>query len=471
MNKRLFFFRIPRSELIAALLGEMPGSDRESDYFDRHLGKEELTLVYESGYNSAGQRPISVVVADDSIDDLFVWLDTYAPQFTPISQTCRVFRVSDDEFLTDSQRPSKERVLARAYAGLVVGELIAQSGGDPFKTLDNAGLALAQSTLSFAYGRNHLLWGTQRQRGFSLSSAFYMLERHALLPARRLGVDKLNLVWQMLDGEPTMSARAPGIMKCIHRAIGQLHKEQSLRPDVLIDLARYYEPARVLISLEQMTAEERVLAFDRLLASDAAEYGSDPIAQAFCAAYAAVEIGGGTTRHMNLLVGLAEHNPLVWPLFGLLSSIGGTEKWHALFARLGRLVERELSYSFDITDPPRADLSWQELESYFLTSPKRLALLPRAQQRTLSVELVPGVSLHLPLSSAAGEKKNDAPIQTSLLGPKVDLVQLDEALASLWSFRQSMVKQGFASDDKPSYEEVSKKRNSKQSKKKSDKLP
>lgn len=470
MIRQPYFLRIERAQLIPALLGEFPEDASRVDRPHLNIGNGDLLLAYfDAGHRA--ELPFAIVVQDHAIRDLFVWIDTYAPQFSPLTQNFRVFGTSELNYIHSSDNFRKDRSLARAFAGLTVGELIAQSGGDPIKALDSANLSLAQSTFSFAFGRTSVLWGGSERAIGSLFESLRALEGGGFWSSRRLGPEELMPLWGQFGGGFQLSGQGGDVWRCIGRAITQLNREESLSVDVILDMSRYFEPARELISLQSMTAEDRVLAFDRLLSAGAGHGIEGELVEAFCAAHAAVEIGGGTTRHMNLLVEIAGRLPVVWPLFGALASIGRADKWQAMFAKIGRLIERELSYSFDVSDPPRTDVSWREIIAFGSRS-KRMVSVPRAQQRTMSIELLPGVPFHIPLGAALGEDRK-VTTEKAIFKPDVsakDIAKLDEALASLWALRQGLMGQAQVRESPVATVEKPKKRSTRTSRTKSDRL-
>lgn len=437
MIEQFLFKRLSRSDLILALLNAaIDVAHWDSSSPDYQLGSDEVVLVY--GISAIPRsRPCAIIVSDNYLNDFFVWLETYAAQFFPITQVCRVFCQKDWRSYFTAQKQLIAGEYARIFAGLIVGETMAQNGGDPIKSLEASNLSSLQSTFSFAYARSRLLWGDSEEFGMSLSHSFDLLKSLGVMPSRRLELSTMRTVWSVTRG--ATSFRESGATGAIAQSIDDLRVNRGLSNNAILGLARYFESARELLALELRSAEERVHVLDKLL--EFTGQGSDHerlLVETFCAAYATVEIGGGTTRHMSLLCELGERQPIVWLWFGLIASIGEGDKWHATFARLGRLMERELSYSLDLQDSPRSDVSLRELAAYaYNRKVDWLIEVPRAQSRSVSVELMPGVSIQVPIAANALNDKLGSRDERE--APKIDTTLLDEAMATLWAFREKLL--------------------------------
>lgn len=430
---------VTRASLIAALLGQRPKAFR-SVATDQppQMELDEIGLLYQEG---GATVPAAIVVQPNALADFFAWLDTYAPQFAPITQYCRVMLPEDIKLYSGGRVGRGNARLVRALAGVVVGEVIAQTVNVAMRSLDGATLGQAQSTFSLCLARSELLRAAGNDFRGGVLNALEVLSKMGVLSGRLVSIEDLLPFWAVAFGLPhyAVNVSEPGWL--LAEAIEEL-SAASLSPSTILKLARHYEPARELMMLRTYSAEERVKIFDRLNA----EVGMvvDERARAvedFCLAYAAVEIGGGSTRHANLLQDYGQRRPLVWLWFGLLASIGEVDKWHPAFARVGKLVQRELEYSFDPWDPPRADLSVNELVSLQRGSsrPSWLVDLPRAHARALAVEVAAGVPFQFSIGS--GERK-DVPMDPA----KADVSRLDEAMAALWAFRQSLVSGDVSND-------------------------
>lgn len=467
MIEQFRFKRLSRSDLVFVLLGASIDTTRfESSPPDFQIGSDEVVLVF-SALVTPASRPCAIIVSDKYLNDFFVWLETYAAQFFPVTQIYRVFSQQEWRPYFAAQKQVIAGEYARIFAGLVVGEIMAQNSGDPIKSLEASNLSSLQSTFSFVYARSHLLWGSDKEFGVSLNQSFDLLRSLGVIPPRRLELGEIRAAWSVVSG--AASFRESGAIGVIAQSVDDLRVNRGLGNNSILGLARYFEAARELMALELRSAEERVHTLDKLLESSG--QGSDQerlLVETFCAAYATVEIGGGTTRHMSLLCELGERQPIVWLWFGLIASIGEGDKWHATFARLGRLVERELSYSLNLYDSPRSDVSLRELAAYaYNRKVDWLAHIPRAQSRSVSVELMPGVSIQVPI--AANTLSDKAAIKEEREGTHVDIMPLDEAMTMLWAFREKLLA-GRGADEEGSSLKKSKKRSARSTKVKTDRL-
>jgi hypothetical protein len=426
--------RVARSELVAALLGQMPKhADLHSSY-DRLIESTDALLVFSQRVSR--RTPCAIVVREDSLSDFLVWIETYAPQFFPISQWCRVLSDRQMRFFETASRYTLDESTIKAFSGMVVGELMGQASGDPLRFLETANLSLVQSTFAFAFARTKILWPDDGESAERVSRSLEMISQAGLMPERRLTIDSLQPILEIAGSSSRKYVKVSGAWKSLLLAVEELRANDQLSDRAILDLARYFEPAMELVGLSSLSAESRVHIFDALLSKGNSHSSEESqIVELFCLAYAAVEIGGGTTRHMNLLVPIGEQRPAVWVWFGMIASLGEKEKWHSIFARLARLVARELGYSFDLSEQPRTDISLQELMVYGRQRKGSWAAsIPRAQARTLSVELTPGVPLHVPIA-LSGQDRRELASQAVTVDSE-DFTQLEVALQALWNLRQ-----------------------------------
>lgn len=440
MNYKGLIARASRADLITALLGQAPDRNQLQNLVDaEELGADDLGLLYE---DKSSIRPAAIVLRRGVAPDFFAWLETYAPQFSPLTQTCRVIYPEMTGLYARGAILRRNLTSIRALSGAVVGEVIAQTANNPIRSLDSATLVHAYATFSFCLAKAELLHGAGLDCRRDVLSGLELLAKHGLVAERLVSVKDLFPFWNVAFRAPSNGHSGTDLIGSLAAAVDDLSRSD-LSSSSVMRLARFYEPARELMMLHTYSAEERVLSFDRLIGN--VGFGSDDSAKTvedFCLAYAAVEIGGGSTRHIGLLQEYGERRPMVWLWFGLLASLGGDDKWHPAFARLGKLVQRELQYSFDPWDAPRSDIALDEYLSIRSGSSKAnwASSIPRSHARFLSVEMVPGVSFQL--SIGAPERKEN----TSPEPNRIDLVRLDQALSELWAFRESIIGAGKVSE-------------------------
>lgn len=424
-------FRTQRADIFSALLGGevLSNGGREAPLLSS-LG-DDIALVYAEGQDQG--LPAAILVSDGKRKDFFVWLETYAPQFFPVSQICRVLSVSEWQRVKNWRDVIFNTSLSRLIAGLCVGEVLAQAGGDATKVLESASLTQAHSTFSFALGRGHLLSNGNLIDRKTISVVLSEMRDSGLAPPRRVALEDVENIFSAMLGQEQTGSQF-GEWMAISSVMHELAMGGSVSEASVAELSRYFQPVQLLKSMEHVSAEKRIHLFDQLSTGISSRRSSSGPAELFSVAYGAVAIGGGTTRHMNLLVEIGERNPAIWLWFGLLGSIGPDMGWHPAFARLARIVERELRYSLNLTDPPRADIFWTELVSTPSNERKsRLVEIPRSQSRVITVELAPGVTTQLGVATASIEKSN--PVTTQVA---VDTRPLDEAIAALWAFRTNL---------------------------------
>lgn len=429
-----------RADLVTALLGQRPMDSRGISFRDAYaLDLDHVGLLYG---NDEAEYPAAIVVKPEEMSDFFAWLETYAPQFSPITQNQRIISPKLVDLYIRGRTSRRDERLIRALSGVVVGEVIAQTSSVAMKSLETATLSHALATFSLCFARAQLLHGHGADCRAEVRDGLGLISRIGLISERLVSVGDVVFFWNLAFRSIAGDRRHSEWSDVLGQAVEEI-SESGLTSSTVVKLARYYEPARELMALQTYSAEDRVKSFDRLIGNIGIATETQALSvEDFCLAYAAVEIGGGSTRHAGLLQEHGERRPLVWLWFGLLASLGNGDKWHPAFARLGNLVQKELRYSFDPWDSPRADIALDELLSLRSSSGKTWSMssLPRAQVRSLSVELAPGVPFQLSLSAA---ERKEAPL------PHIDLSRLDQAMTELWAFRQSLVQADTARSNSP----------------------
>ncbi|MES0152916.1 hypothetical protein NKJ81_04920 [Mesorhizobium sp. M0018] len=158
-------------------------------------------------------------------------------------------------------------------------------------------------------------------------------------------------------------------------------------------------PGYRLSNIEELKPEDRVNLFDLIIkAIDGGNSDQRSVSiLCFLAGYIVTIAAGGTPS-----LGLAEKVSGKWPQIlawaFLIGSLGERVLWNSGFDGLGRLVTKELLKSFRLTDYPSCDIFLDEGEVLVdkkLSDP--LIHLKIKQQRIISVGILPGVALTVPI--------------------------------------------------------------------------
>jgi hypothetical protein len=194
------------------------------------------------------------------------------------------------------------------------------------------------------------------------------------------------------DAPPTASRLQEKLVKACK------HIEQSptnSSPGVFEEVSEIAPQLSGLQSVDEISAEQRVRVLRDLsmLAGKASSEALQVIH--FSAGYIISRIGGAE-RDLRLAETFEEGYPNVLTWAAVLGGLGATTYWSDAFSGIGRLVARELSRSFDLSEPPSSDISADEL--FVLAGPdRRGARFRTASRQSASVSLRLGVVTQLSL--------------------------------------------------------------------------
>jgi hypothetical protein len=367
------------------------------------------------------------------------------PHVFPITQSCRVFtHKAFDSFVQGARYPEYGGALS-AWTALVVGECLVQRGD----TLDFSSLSLnaCLATFSYAAGRAKGLWGDEFDDASSFGAKAELLATQIEKAPRRLRTRDLIPAWYALlklsSGNPEHATPYGPGFDVVLRVVRNLSESGELSPSDTSELAQFFPPARNLELLPRASAETRVRIFDDILATVTPSMSSENQIASFTVGCAALSVGGGNTEHIKLLEPLRNSMPMAIVWFCLLSGLMRERIWDRSFAGIARIVSREFAYSFNSCDAPRADISRNE--AMFLIGEddgnSTFKDIRRAQQRALSVELLPGVCLvaslfekdrasRLPPEIAAYAHREKAAISS--------LEKIEQSVGLLWEVRSTL---------------------------------
>ncbi|WDI93183.1 hypothetical protein [Xanthomonas campestris] len=443
------FQAIPREDISRVVAGvalrAKPINADSLDGLEGLLGEDSVGLVTEVSSNGASQL---ILVRDDQLQRFYAWVSTYLPGISPLSQLIRVITVSEFKDVL-SRKVGSENRFRQAWVGVVLGECMART--KDMRSFSGMSLAAAQSAVSLPIAKMYAL-------GVSIVEYKRALSRLNFLPYRSsnslgaLNSDQLMPVWSALSGCDFYREFASGTgasskaQDLLSSACIELSMDGRVSDDLLLAMAKIFEPARELMYFDSAPAENRVSLFDqivekRTLNADVAT-GLGQI-QAFIIGYAASRIAVGGLRHVVLLdgLGLLEGIAKVW--FCLCCFITGRASMADSMVNLARLIDRELRHDFSAFHVPRHDIGWEEFSSMTVSEnqAKQLTLLPKASPRSASIEIVPGAAIVVSVGS-----KEQVAVDTSITKPILDegfvtkqMADLDKALAEIWQIREAFI--------------------------------
>ncbi|WP_155616930.1 hypothetical protein [Xanthomonas translucens] len=410
------------------------------DALSEMLGEDAVGLLRDSSAEAAG-RPV-IIVHDRYVKSFYAWVSTYLPGVSPISQLIRVVTVS--EFRDASSRKSAlDARLRQAWVGVVLGECIART--KDLRTFSGMSLAAAQSAVSLAIGKMHVYGARPAEFERALERISFLQSKYSTA-GNALTVGELLPVWSALSGHDLGGGRAvTKVQDLLSSACVDLSVEGRVSDDLLLAIAKIFEPARDLIRFDSVPAEARVLMFDEIVSKLIQSRGVMSEVgqiQAFVVGYAASRIAIGGLRHANLLDGVGSIEGLAKVWFCLSCFITGRASMADSMVNLARLVDRELRYGFDLADVPRYDIGWDEFSAVSMGefSGGSLSSLPKASPRSVSIEVVPGATIVVPvgLKEQVGSVEHATPrVSLDEEFVRFQMVEFDKAIAELWKVRQS----------------------------------
>lgn len=439
---------VEREQLLDVLSGRpaqslkgLPFPVRKIDWRDR---EHDTAVGYWERPKLSLAMPDFLIIADGNERELLAWIDTYCANAAPISQWCRVYTESTIRHIDDPIIPSKLGKLSAAWAGAIIGECVVQMGGRG--SVGELSLTAVMASHTFPIARANALWSKK----ISLDTLVPKLEKAASLlnsTPRRLSPTHLAPVWKVLGTLNDASSQDLSFdptEALIRNACEEIHSSGAMSTETLGYFAEVIPKAETLIKLDELTAEQRVEVFDELTDGFRGNVDSrDALVRLteFLMGFLANRVGSGGTGHLKLLYPWVNIFPLSPVWFGVNSALWKAEVWGSQYGGLGRLVQRELKYSLDIREQPRADISFDELTA--AVDPEHGGFVfdfRGAAVRTFSVEIAPGV---LAGYAAPSQKATEAPqADPELTGPNIKQISsaVETAIMTLTNLRSLLLK-------------------------------
>lgn len=389
------------------------------------LNHEVGVLVREDG--ARGTRPGALVVSDDGSRRLFGRYAQLRSDLSPLSAWTHILEPEHFELLQNEPRSASDAItrmpnlegFEAAWIGLTVAEALIRSE----RPLAQLKLAACLATPTFALARAHALWPKE-----TIDSVLRRYDQCQKLirsgegPPNRLR-EPLMDIWSVLAAlsTPMPHSLSPHLRDILQASARLMMARKSGQSEVdAIQDALDLPQTEFLRRLESASAEMRVKEFDRLV--HAIESSGSPQERAnllFAAGYLVTVLAGGSPS-----LGIAERLLNRWPQITawayVLGSIGETITWTSGFDGLGRLVARELSRPFRLDEPPTSDFALAEANIVVdraLSDP--LVHLRIKQSRVLSVALLPGVNVAVPITEATPVDTRPPPRTTESIGRTV----------------------------------------------------
>lgn len=406
MNEDLSIAVIQRTNLARFLAGDLTAEFRHIDALfaiNRKLIRKDevLAAIWNVDKRLGNVRPDIIVIPDEQLKEWLAWISTYQADFSPLSQWCRVMGLNQAKNISSQVVTPEFYGLEAAWAGAVIGEIIARRGVD----LPEISLVWCVSSATFAFARASALWADEVQPESILAD---ISEAQKLLRAEpRRDLVGLSDIWRILDSlsRPSSKTRSRlnGAQQIILDACRQIQKRGKIGFRTYSDMAKYLPILEMFREFDEIDAEDRVRMIDAFVdvATEVHELElKDEIEiLSFIIGYAIGRVGGGE-GNLDLLRPFHAPLPLASVWCPAIAALHRPVNFSAALDGLGRLVVKQLVQPLYLSQLPTADICLQELRSLINMSVnyRKLPFRP-AGARVAMVEICPGVDIAVSLRS------------------------------------------------------------------------
>ena len=312
--------------------------------------------------------PHFVVIPGSDRREFFAWVSTYCPFATPLTQWCRV--ISEEElkrFQSLEVIPQYGKATS-AWAGAIIGEALLHIGTGV--KLSQLSVPALQSCSSFVAARAFGLWGTEAIR--NISSQIYENARKLLgVASRGPSLADFQPIWTVLEALTGQKAdricNVSSQLQLIVQSCEDVQQSGFVSEEIILKMLKELGWSDKYKEYERAGSEQRLELFDSSVANlfglkSGAKHNRKVLAE-FMVAYFAVRIGGSVSAHIQLIEKLLNQYPTIALWYGVASALYKPEVWGTEFFGLGRLTLKELAYPLRFDDPPRCDITFDELTS------------------------------------------------------------------------------------------------------------
>lgn len=415
MNREIFYTEADENELDELLSGHAVGLATNWGQWFRALGPRHgaTGVIWTRGENSNDPaRPLVLISHEDEIRRLCGRYSQLHSDLSPLTSWCHLITPRFFESFDSLVRVPELGGMEAAWSGLAVAESVLLAE----RRFSNVRISACLATHSFAVARTTALWShvpLKEIRGrFDIASRICRSEGANLKSEERaIKVrDSLEPLWESLiavsrGNHITKSGElGPIVEALIEYRRAKAEKTEKEAEYLFRGLSVCAPEAIEFERLSDLAPESRLRLFDRLISALGESKGGHSKlrrnALGLLAGYLATIAAGGATS-LSLAEDIAVDFPEVTAWAYLVGGIGESVVWTSSFDGLGRLVARELLRPVRLDDSPTCDFSLDEAN--VLADPKLsdpLVHLRVKQARLLTVSLLPGVNVQLPLQDS-----------------------------------------------------------------------
>ncbi len=380
--RKIVWCGLPRQAIPGVMLGMERVESLRYDRADPALlyGAADIAVAFFVDDPRDERIPCLAVIADSKQAELLSWIHTFSPETFPLSQHCRV--LSQSEWHKFEQTPNNHPSIRQRYrwASLVAGEMLGQA--EASVPVSAVPLGWAYGCLSYSMARSVLGcgadWNSHRHPVISVFERLAQCEADPMFQGKRVDSRVLSSIWPHMERPHIRFDDDPSIIA------------QSVMLEVSPELGNLLHGNSLILS---SSAERRVQGFDQIVDQAMSLPAHSRRAVGPLLASATFLVGRGTS-HIDLLGPYAKECPEAYIWLGILAGLGGPMTWDPTWLRLVKGVDRILAANYEPTDAPQADLSWIEYDwlSKLSTQAEEYSALPKQSPRSLTVELMPGMT-------------------------------------------------------------------------------
>jgi hypothetical protein len=374
---------------VGNLFGQITSSIRQKQF-----------MVGRWGSPSGDPFPDFIVVRDEEYSDTLAWLSAYLPGFAPISQWCRIWRLSEFARLENLHETPTLGSRFGAWIGAIIGEFGSQSQSN----LKEISAAATLSGASYCAARATAVWGTF-DRFEEIHKRSELLAGRQRENARGISAEQMLPLWYVLAGEhwggkPPAEARSlQPLVDMVSSITGTTDRSQ----DEVVSHARILGQRLGLPEIGLCAIgpqSQRVEALDKL----AERLLAGPRTPAINAmmGFGASLVDPGTPVLPELLKRYSQAAPAAAMWAGAFAGMWFPVRALSEHGGLGRLIGKSLLSQSDLFTKPSADVSFDELSRWTAGNFSVGVPLRGLFMRTWSVELIPGVVVPVPAARTDG---------------------------------------------------------------------
>ena len=405
------------TELDALLSGQQVfGSMRWTQWSKPSRPKAgSVGVVWHSEDSDQTIRPLVLIVNEDDTRRLCGRYAQLHSDLSPLTAWCHLLTPRFFDPLESLVRIPDLGGLQAAWTGLIVAEAVLLAE----MPLARIKISACLATHSFAIARASALWshsaiGDVTKR---FDNANRLLKSESLTQRVAGRASKIRAsfqpIWEALIAvSQGGNSNRPSEMEPIVSGLQGLIRARSAKDpreanQLIRPLLHYAPEAEPLEQLTELAPEGRLRVFDKLVEGleqpETARENLRRNALSLLAGYLATVAAGGSPS-LTLAEGHASRWPEITAWAYLTGGLGEKVVWTSSFDGLGRLVARELMRTLRLDEPPTCDFAFDEaavLVDAKLADP--LVHLRVKQARLLTVELLPGVNVSIPIGESGAQ--------------------------------------------------------------------